>query len=75
MLPWLALGYGVYKGYELYNEGRALRDYRKRYPWVKVKYPSRLKAYRSLGGMFGVAGAYYGGRAGRRYDRVKYYYR
>lgn len=71
MLPYLALAYGVYKGYQIYNEGRALRDYRKRYPWVKVEYPSRTKAYKSLGSAFAVAGLYSAGNTYR--GRPSYY--
>lgn len=82
VLPWIIGAYGLYKGFQIYNEGRALNDYLKRYPWVKVKYPSRTKLYKSVGSAFGVAGMYHLGntyRSGPRYsssyDPVKYMYR
>lgn len=55
------------------DEVRYLRDYKKRYPHVKIKYPGRTSMYRSFSSFAGTAvGAYYGSRG---YDRVRRMYR
>jgi hypothetical protein len=56
----LAGAYGAYSLYSLYNEGRALRDYKRRYPHVRIRYPSRTRAYKALGSALG-AGAMFSG--------------
>lgn len=81
VVPWLIAGYALYKGYGIYNEGRALIDYKRRYPWVRIKYPSRTKVAKQIGGALGVAGMYRAGNMYRprishraSYDPVKYMY-
>lgn len=73
VLPWLAGAYAGYALYNLYNEGRAIRDYKRRYPWVRVKYPNRLKAYKAVGSVLNVSNMY-GGYYYGRYSRGRWYY-
>lgn len=52
----LALAYGGYSALRLGSELRYLQDYKRRYPWVNIRYPGRTAAFKSLnGGMFAVS--------------------
>lgn len=44
----LAVAYGGYSALRLGSEWRYLNDYKKRYPWVKIRYPARTPRSRPL---------------------------
>lgn len=52
----LAMAYGGYSALRLSSELRYLNDYKKRYPWVSVRYPGRTAAFKSVGGVIGSFG-------------------
>lgn len=84
VLPLMVGAYGLYSAYNIYSEARFLRDYKRRYPHVRIKYGNKTGAYKALGSALGVAsmsygwyrglpyGVYSGGRSrnGVNYDRM-----
>ncbi len=69
----LAVAYGGYTALRLGSEWRYLNDYKKRYPWVKIRYPARTPAFKAIGsGLHSAGGLYYSGY-GYSHDLRRYY--
>lgn len=60
----LAMAYGIYSGARFSGELRYLNDYKQRYPWVDIRYPTRTSAFKTAGNFTAFVGS-----NSRRYSR------